>query len=130
MPYFEHLPDIYLPGGKSRVEKIGATLTGITGLGITSHLIGSVISGRIGKHQIKGTQLAEPSPGEKVPADEIIIKKLNKNSEFSQELVVAKLNEIIDKQKNLDHILKKLPLKRNSSLLGRLKFWVKKRNEK
>ncbi|MDN5323311.1 MAG: hydrogenase small subunit [Clostridia bacterium] len=125
MPYFEHLPDIYLPGGKTRIEKIGATLGGITALGISSHMIGSILTGRMGKNQIKGTQLREPNPGEKAPVQEKILDNLEKTEKTSQELVLSKLDEILRYQHNLNIKLMKKP-----SFLKKLKFWVKKKDEK
>jgi len=106
MPYFEHLPDIYLPGGKKRVEKIGATLGGLSALGITTHALGSVISGRMGKNLIKGTQLKEPSPGEKVKPQEIIINKLDKinqetKEEFDQEVILNKFRRNNNRAKTI-----------------------------
>jgi len=134
MPFFQHLPDIYLPGGKARVEKTGAALLGITALGITTHAVGSVVTGRIAKHQIKGTKLQEPGPGEQVPVDEIILDSLehglsSKDNELSQELVIAKLDEIARSQEDLKRDLETIRPGKNRSLLKRIKFWVRKRDE-
>jgi len=135
MPFFKHLPDTYLPAsiGKAQVEKIGAALGGATALGITTHAVGSVVIGRMGRHQLKGTQLREPSPGEKVPVDEIILNSLGKgkkiyttDNEISQDLILTKLEELLAVQKDLRDNLKDIRLKKNRSFLKRLKFWVKK----
>ena len=113
MPYFKHLPDTYLPWGKTHVEKAGAAIGGISALGIATHAIGSVVTGRMGKNLIKGTQLHEPGPGEKVSANEIILQSLTKkitesNNEISQELVMDKLEELQETQKGIRRDLDKI----------------------
>lgn len=135
MPYFKHLPDTYLPWGKTHVEKVGAAIGGMAALGITAHAIGSVVTGRLGRNLIKGTQLQEPGPGEKVTVEEIILHSLTSKTselknEVSQELVMDKLEEILHTQKTLQKDLNKVLAKRNNSLLYKLKFWKRKRTEK
>lgn len=135
MPYFKHLPDTYLPWGKTHVEKAGAAIGGISALGIATHAIGSVVTGRMGKNLIKGTQLHEPGPGEKVSANEIILQSLTKkitesNNEISQELVMDKLEELQETQKGIRRDLDKILARKNNSLLYKLKFWKSKRTEK
>ena len=46
-PFFEHLPDIKLPGIKMTANRFGALTGAITALGIGGHLAGSIITGRL-----------------------------------------------------------------------------------
>jgi hydrogenase small subunit len=48
-PFFEHLPDINLPGIKVTAERFGLLAGAITTLGISLHLAASVFTGRLAK---------------------------------------------------------------------------------
>lgn len=134
MPYFQHLPDLHLPGGKARVEKIGAVLGGVTAIGITTHLVGSVVTGRMGKHLIKGTQLQEPNLGEIFSPQETMIQnpgqlQNKEESEFIRERLLDKLEEIIQQQRGLTKEIAQLKLTKKPSPFKKLKMLLKKRNE-
>lgn len=47
MPFFEHLPDVKLPGIQTTADRIGAVTAAITALGIGGHLIASIVTGRL-----------------------------------------------------------------------------------
>ncbi|MFZ7101315.1 MAG: hydrogenase small subunit [Peptococcaceae bacterium] len=133
MPYFQHLPDIYLPGGKVRIEKVGAALGGAALLGISTHALGSVITGRTGKHLLKGTKLPEPNPGEQVSAQEILVNSIEEglheqHAEFSQEVFLDKLDKVISSQQEIAKDIIKLKRPR-TPLMKKFKFWGK-RNDK
>ncbi len=61
MPFFEHLPDIHLPGITVNANRIGAVTGTLTALGIGSHLAVSIIKGRLPKTVKIG--LAPSKPG-------------------------------------------------------------------
>ena len=130
MPFFQRLPDINLPGGRARIERVGAALAGASAVGITGHLAASVVAGRIGRHQVKGTKLQEPGPGEKVSSNEIILKTIDEATqetkhEFNQELVINRLDKIINTQQDLQGEIDKL--KPKPSVISRAKSWLTKK---
>ncbi|AGL00896.1 hydrogenase small subunit [Desulfoscipio gibsoniae] len=74
MPFFEHLPDIRLPGITVNANRIGAITGTLTALGLGTHLATSVIKGRLPKTIKKG--LAPPKLGLEVlqntPAQKLV----------------------------------------------------------
>jgi len=46
-PFFEHLPDIKLPGIKMTANRFGVLTGAVTAFGIGAHLTGSIITGRL-----------------------------------------------------------------------------------
>jgi hydrogenase small subunit len=46
VPFFEHLPDVKLPGIKVTANRVGQLTGVVTALGIGAHLIGSILTGR------------------------------------------------------------------------------------
>ncbi|MEW5953785.1 MAG: hydrogenase small subunit [Bacillota bacterium] len=57
-PFFEHLPDVQLPGIKASANRIGMLAGAITALGIGAHLAGSIITGRLPANLGKGFSLS------------------------------------------------------------------------
>lgn len=53
-PFFEHLPDVNLPGIKMTADRFGAVAGAVTALSIGAHLAGSVITGRLAHNLKKG----------------------------------------------------------------------------
>lgn len=53
-PFFEHLPDVKLPGIRATADRVGAVAGAATAIGIGAHLAGTVISGRLGQTLKKG----------------------------------------------------------------------------
>ncbi|MFZ5646624.1 MAG: hydrogenase small subunit [Bacillota bacterium] len=53
-PFFEHLPDIKLPGIKTSADRFGKVAGAVTALGIGAHLAGSIITGRLAHTLRKG----------------------------------------------------------------------------
>lgn len=53
-PFFKHLPDVKLPGIKVSADRIGVMSGAVTALGIGAHLVGSVITGRLGRNLKQG----------------------------------------------------------------------------
>lgn len=54
-PFFEHLHDIRLPGVTARARSVGRAVGLLTALGIGVHLLGNIVSGRLGKKWVEGT---------------------------------------------------------------------------
>lgn len=54
MPFFEHLPDVKLPGVRVGADRIGKLTGAVTVLGIGVHLAGNIITGRLGSTIKKG----------------------------------------------------------------------------
>ncbi len=52
MPFFEHLPDVKLPGIRTTADRIGLAAGVLTILGIGAHLAGSIVTGRL-PHTLK-----------------------------------------------------------------------------
>ncbi|KKM08880.1 hyaluronate lyase [Clostridiales bacterium PH28_bin88] len=48
-PFFEHLPDVALPGITVNANRVGVVTAALTALGIGSHLAGSVLTGRLSR---------------------------------------------------------------------------------
>lgn len=46
-PFFEHLPDVKLPGIKTSADRFGIVAGAVTALGIGAHLAGAIITGRL-----------------------------------------------------------------------------------
>ncbi|MCL6639284.1 MAG: hydrogenase small subunit [Firmicutes bacterium] len=53
-PFFEHLPDVRLPGIRVTADRVGAAAGAVTALGIGAHLAGNILSGRLGHVFKKG----------------------------------------------------------------------------
>ncbi len=53
-PFFEHLPDVRLPGVRVTADRVGALTAAATVLGIGVHLAGSILTGRLA-HAFKQT---------------------------------------------------------------------------
>lgn len=53
-PFFEHLPDVHLPGVRVRPNQIGLATGVATALGIGLHLAGNLLTGRLQKEWKKG----------------------------------------------------------------------------
>ncbi|WP_092473674.1 hydrogenase small subunit [Desulfotruncus arcticus] len=49
MPFFKHLPDVYLPGINVNANRIGAIAAAVTTLGIGGHFTAGVLKGRMAK---------------------------------------------------------------------------------
>lgn len=47
MPFFEHLPDVRLPGIRVAADRVGAAAGAATALGIGAHLAASILTGRL-----------------------------------------------------------------------------------
>ncbi|MCM1567552.1 MAG: hydrogenase small subunit [Dehalobacter sp. 4CP] len=47
VPFFEHLPDVKLPGIKVTANRVGLWTGVVTALGIGAHLMGSILTGRL-----------------------------------------------------------------------------------
>lgn len=52
VPFFEHLPDVKLPGIKLTANRFGVLAGSVTAVGISTHLAGSILTGRL-VHTIK-----------------------------------------------------------------------------
>lgn len=72
-PFFEHLPDIHLPGVTVNANRVGAVVGTITAAGIGGHLLTSILKGRLPKTIKKGFmpakvgfQVLETTPAGKV----------------------------------------------------------------
>lgn len=53
-PFFKHLPDVYLSGTRVAADRIGRAVGIATALGISAHLSGNIITGRLGSTIKKG----------------------------------------------------------------------------
>lgn len=69
-PFFQHLPDINLPGVKVSANRIGVLTGVITALGIGAHFAGSIITGRL-----SSTLRKDFSGGAKKKIDSLFKKK-------------------------------------------------------
>lgn len=61
-PFFEHLPDLHLPGIAANAKTIGAVTMGVTALGIGAHFVTSMLTGRFQKDMLKETETDEVNP--------------------------------------------------------------------
>jgi len=60
-PFFEHLPDIHLPGVTVNANRVGAAVGAVTAAGIAGHLLTGIVKGRLTKTLKKG--FSPPKPG-------------------------------------------------------------------
>lgn len=77
-PFFEHLPDINILGARTSTDKIGLGVAALTAGGIGAHLVGNVVTGRLGKTLVDGTN----------PKAEGIIRDNRKHSEDKNKEIV------------------------------------------
>ena len=54
MPFFEHLPDVQLPGLRTAADRVGKAAGTLTALGIGAHLAGAILTGRLAHTFKKG----------------------------------------------------------------------------
>ncbi|GAW91214.1 hydrogenase small subunit [Calderihabitans maritimus] len=101
-PFFQHLPDIRLPGVVTSPSRIAKALGGLTAVGITTHLTASIISGRIGKNMTDGTKEKTSLPA-RMPEDQIM-EKLNRildsQEAFRKELQPQKTPQALQDDEN------------------------------
>jgi hydrogenase small subunit len=72
-PFFQHLPDLRLPGIRLTADRVGAAVGLLTALGIGAHLTGSIITGRLAKNFDQGLT------GKSYEAFQALKKLLGKN---------------------------------------------------
>lgn len=53
MPFYARMPEVSGPGIQSTADTIGLTLGAATGIGLTAHLAGNYLTGRVGRNKAK-----------------------------------------------------------------------------
>jgi len=96
-PFFEHLPNLQLPGITANSNKVGLAVGGLTLAGIGAHLTGKIVTGRQHKKWVDNTISKEPEN----PAVYAV-------KEEPEAVTLAKLDEILDRQKKLEQAMAKM----------------------
>ena len=118
-PFFEHLPDIALPGIASNARTIGSVALGAGGLGIGAHLVASVVSGRYSDHMLKGTE-----------TDNINPDLYNEEERDRLEELDTLVSEMGDKQKELEGKVNGMKGDREGTVISRASSYIKDKLKK
>ncbi|MHB8170414.1 MAG: hydrogenase small subunit [Thermincolia bacterium] len=96
-PFFHHLPNVQLPGVTANSNQFGLAVGALTLAGIGAHLTGKIITGRQHKKWVNNTISNEPEN----PAVYAV-------EEEPEAVTIAKLDQLLEGQKNLNQAVARL----------------------
>lgn len=102
-PFFKHLPDLQIPGIAANARTIGTVAMGATALGIGTHFVTSMLTGRFRKHMLKETETDEVNPDlydEKQQSELVEIEDLAQEISHKHQELENKIRHLKDSRKS------------------------------